>query len=74
LPRQCLAFYTVNAVIVQITYYTGGNIDVTPEETVALTNNDVAILEYGSKLEFASWYTYPAVICELRQAARPWLR
>lgn len=62
----CLAFYTVNAVIVQITYYTGGNIDVTPEETVALTNNDVAILEYGSKLEFASWYTYPAVIWVLK--------
>ncbi|KAH6690273.1 hypothetical protein F5X68DRAFT_68579 [Plectosphaerella plurivora] len=62
----CLAFYTANAVIVQVTYYTGANIDVTPEETLAITDTDEAILEYGSKLEFASWYTYPAVIWVLK--------
>lgn len=62
---QCLGFYTMNAVIVQITYYSGGNVDVTPDLALTLSDADVAILEYGSKLEYTSWYTYPAVICRL---------
>lgn len=61
---QCLLLYTANAVIVQITYYTGGNVYVTPGQAAALSDKDVKILSFGSKLEFISWYTYPGVICQ----------
>lgn len=47
-----------------MTYYTGGNIDVTSEEVAALSQSDIDTLSYGSKLEFMSWYTYPGTICE----------
>lgn len=47
-----------------MTYYTGGNIDVTSEEVAGLSQSDIDILSYGSKLEFMSWYTYPGTICE----------
>lgn len=63
---QCLTLYTINAIIVQITYYTGGNIDVSRSQALTLPDRDVEILEYGSKLEYASWYTYPGVICECK--------
>ncbi|ORY61753.1 uncharacterized protein BCR38DRAFT_495595 [Pseudomassariella vexata] len=58
-----LAFvlYTVNVVIVQITYYTGGNIDVDPNG-VSLSQEDIRILTLGSKMEFASWYSYPGTL------------
>lgn len=59
-----LGFFTLNAAIVQITYYTGGNIDVTAELVEILPDRDIEILVYGSVMEFISWYTYPAVICK----------
>ncbi|KFA51413.1 hypothetical protein S40293_03220 [Stachybotrys chartarum IBT 40293] len=62
----CLTLYTINAIIVQITYYTGGNIDVSASQVLTLPDRDVEILEYGSKLEYASWYTYPGVIWTLK--------
>lgn len=62
---QLLILWTANAVIVQITYYTGGNLDVRPESVDLLSDRDIEILTWGSQLEFASWYTYPGVICTL---------
>lgn len=55
--------YTINIVIVQITYYSGGNIDVTAEQAATLPQSDIDTLRYGSQLEFVSWYTYPGTIC-----------
>lgn len=45
------------------TYYSGGNIDVTAEQAEQLSDRDVWVLEYGSKWEFASFFTYTAIIC-----------
>lgn len=42
---------------------TGGSIDVTPEILPELSKNDIDILVYGTKWEFASFYTYSALIC-----------
>ncbi|KAH8168785.1 hypothetical protein LIA77_10911 [Sarocladium implicatum] len=61
-----LVLLTMNMIIAHITYYTGGNIDVTPGQVPKLSDSDVAILRYGSKLEFASWYTYPGSIWVLK--------
>jgi hypothetical protein len=58
-----LAFYTANIVIVQVTYYSGGNIDVTADQVKTLPQSDIDCLRYGSILEFASWYTYTGTIC-----------
>ncbi|KAK2054081.1 hypothetical protein LY76DRAFT_465759, partial [Colletotrichum caudatum] len=57
-----LALYTVNVYVVQVTYYTGGNIDITADVVPNLSDHDVQVLELGSKLEFLSWYTYPGCI------------
>lgn len=55
--------YSLNAYIVQVTYYTGANIDITADAVASLSDHDVQILELGSKLEFLSWYSYPGCIC-----------
>lgn len=47
-------------------YYTGGNIDVTPDEVDSLSDADVRILEMGSKMEFVTWYTYPGFVWVLK--------
>ncbi|KAF9880731.1 hypothetical protein CkaCkLH20_01773 [Colletotrichum karsti] len=61
-----LALYSLNVYIVQITYHTGGNIDITGDIVPSLSNEDVEILELGSKLEFISWYSYPGCIWVLK--------
>ncbi|KAH7322568.1 hypothetical protein B0I35DRAFT_426045 [Stachybotrys elegans] len=61
-----LILYTINLWVVQVTYRTGGNINVTPEMVPSLSDQEVATLEYGSKLEFMSWYTYPGSIWVLK--------
>ncbi|KAL0942842.1 uncharacterized protein CTRU02_200728 [Colletotrichum truncatum] len=61
-----LILYTLNVYIVQITYHTGANIDITPEMVPKLSDHDVEILELGSKLEFMSWYSYPGCIWVLK--------
>lgn len=40
--------------------------DVTPDEALALSAHDEWVLKYGSKWEFASWYTYSGCICMSR--------
>ncbi|KAL2285279.1 hypothetical protein FJTKL_08232 [Diaporthe vaccinii] len=57
-----LGLWTINAFIVYATYYSGGNIDVTAEQAEQLSDRDVWVLEYGSKWEFASFFTYCAII------------
>lgn len=66
---QYLVLLTMNIAIAQVTYYTGGNIDVTPDQALKLSDSDRIILRYGSRLEFASWYTYPGSIC--KEMSRP---
>ncbi|KAK0387016.1 hypothetical protein NLU13_5330 [Sarocladium strictum] len=61
-----LFLYSLNVAIVQITYYTGGNIDVTPMQANSISNSDRIILRYGSQLEFISWYSYPGSIWILK--------
>ncbi|KAJ5018583.1 Acyl-CoA dehydrogenase family member 11 [Colletotrichum sp. SAR 10_99] len=63
---QYLALYSLNVYIVQVTYHTGGNIDVTADAVKSLSEDDVRILELGSKLEFISWYSYPGCIWVLK--------
>lgn len=46
-----------------IAYSTGSNIDVRPEQVDSLSDEDVSVLELGSKIEFVTWYSYPAFIC-----------
>lgn len=58
-----MGLWTINAFIVYATYYSGGNIDVTAEQAEQLSDRDVWVLEYGSKWEFASFFTYCAIIC-----------
>ncbi|PSN69764.1 hypothetical protein BS50DRAFT_618756 [Corynespora cassiicola Philippines] len=66
LAMLLLLLWTCNAIIVQITYYTGGNLDVRPDMVEALSDRDIEILTWGSQLEFASWYTYPGTIWTLK--------
>ncbi|OLN86443.1 hypothetical protein CCHL11_06373 [Colletotrichum chlorophyti] len=61
-----LVLYTINVYVVQVTYYTGANIDITADIVPKLSDHDVEILELGSKLEFISWYTYPGCIWVLK--------
>lgn len=61
-----LVLYTMNIVIVQYTYYSGGNVDVTPEQVATLPQSDIDVLRFGSQLEFVSWYTYPGTIWTLK--------
>ncbi|WQF88339.1 hypothetical protein CDEST_13353 [Colletotrichum destructivum] len=61
-----LVLYSINMYVVQITYYTGGNIDITADMVPKLSDHDVEILELGSKLEFLSWYSYPGCIWVLK--------
>ncbi|KAK1722269.1 uncharacterized protein BDZ83DRAFT_432771 [Colletotrichum acutatum] len=61
---QYLVLYSINVYVVQICYYTGANIDITPDAVPSLSDHDAAVLQLGSKLEFMSWYTYPGCICK----------
>lgn len=69
--RQFLGLWTINAFIVYATYYSGGNIDVTAEQAEQLSDRDVWVLEYGSKWEFASFFTYCAIICVYTKTMMP---
>ncbi|KAJ0160861.1 hypothetical protein CTA2_7171 [Colletotrichum tanaceti] len=63
---QYLVLYSINMYVVQITYHTGGNIDITADMVPNLSDRDVEILQLGSKLEFLSWYSYPGCIWLLK--------
>lgn len=56
----------MNICIIVVTYTTGANIDVSAAEAAAVSESDRLILRLGSKLEFVSWYTYPASIWVLK--------
>ncbi|TQN67090.1 hypothetical protein CSHISOI_08331 [Colletotrichum shisoi] len=61
-----LVLYSINMYVVQVTYHTGGNIDITADVVPKLSDHDVELLELGSKLEFLSWYSYPGCIWVLK--------
>lgn len=55
--------FTLGDIMCHLSYFTGGNIDVTSDQVDSLSDEDVAILTLGSKLEFVTWYSYPSFIC-----------
>lgn len=55
-----LVFFTMDALLVHITYYTGQNVGITHPES--LSQKEIARLEYGSKLEVTAWYTYASLL------------
>ncbi|KAI0470990.1 hypothetical protein GGR56DRAFT_124589 [Xylariaceae sp. FL0804] len=61
-----LALYTACIAIVYITYHTGANVDVRPDLVDKLTDEDIEILEYGSKLEWISFFIYSGCIWTLK--------
>ncbi|KAH9895358.1 hypothetical protein F4778DRAFT_746435 [Xylariomycetidae sp. FL2044] len=61
-----LILYTACIVIVYITYYTGGAVNVTPEIVDLLTDEDVKILRMGSWIEWISFFIYSGCIWTLK--------
>ncbi|KAK2068058.1 hypothetical protein P8C59_002729 [Phyllachora maydis] len=61
-----IVFYTIDFAMCHIAYSTGSNIDVRPEQVDSLSDEDVSVLELGSKIEFVTWYSYPAFIWTLK--------
>ncbi|EHA54561.1 hypothetical protein MGG_01420 [Pyricularia oryzae 70-15] len=57
-----IILYTVDSTLGYLAYYAGGNISVKPDQVDSLSDEDVRVLEWGSKMEFVTWYTYPAFV------------
>lgn len=55
----------------QITYYTGGIINLTAEILPELSDRDIEILVYGTKWEYASFFTYSGLICAFSNISAP---
>ncbi|KAH6649021.1 hypothetical protein BKA67DRAFT_379552 [Truncatella angustata] len=56
-------FYTLDAATVHIVYYAGTNVEASVvQATRALTEEEIAQYEYGSKIELVAWYSYTALI------------
>ncbi|OLN83100.1 hypothetical protein CCHL11_10056 [Colletotrichum chlorophyti] len=53
---------TFKRIIGYFAYYAGGNINVKLQQVDLLSNKDVRILKIDSKMEFVTWYTYPAFV------------
>ncbi|KAK2037870.1 hypothetical protein LZ31DRAFT_588694 [Colletotrichum somersetense] len=62
----CILLYTVDSTMGYFAYYAGGNINVKPQQVDLLSDEDVRILEMGSKMEFVTWYTYPGFVWVLK--------
>ncbi|KAK2005226.1 hypothetical protein LZ32DRAFT_259805 [Colletotrichum eremochloae] len=62
----CILLYTVDSTMGYFAYYAGGNINVKPQQVDSLSDEDVRILEMGSKMEFVTWYTYPGFVWVLK--------
>ncbi|WQF84155.1 hypothetical protein CDEST_09169 [Colletotrichum destructivum] len=62
----CILLYTVDSTMGYFAYYAGGNINVKPQQVDSLSDEDVRILEMGSKMEFVTWYTYPSFVWVLK--------
>jgi hypothetical protein len=43
--------------------FTGTNVDVLPDMLPHLSDEEIATVSYGSKMQLAAWYTYTALIC-----------
>ncbi|KAL3420370.1 hypothetical protein PVAG01_08869 [Phlyctema vagabunda] len=58
-----LAFYTIDAVMVHLIYFTGSNVEASVEQlTRTLTAEEIAGFESGSKEQLVAWYSYTALI------------
>lgn len=60
---QALVLWSIDGVIVEITYYTGATINVSPDVVYLLSDKDVEIVQRGTKWEYASFFTYSGLIC-----------
>lgn len=57
-----LAFNTLDASLVHVVHFTGESSIVTEKWLETATQADIDRLVYGSKLEYAAWCSYPALI------------
>ncbi|ORY62398.1 uncharacterized protein BCR38DRAFT_301466, partial [Pseudomassariella vexata] len=61
-----LAMFTMDAVLVDILYWTGTNVDVATGAISSLSDSVVRELEYGSKVQLAAWYSYTALLWSIK--------
>ncbi|PSR97211.1 hypothetical protein BD289DRAFT_111973 [Coniella lustricola] len=61
-----LALWSIDGVIVEITYYTGATMNVSPDVVELLSERDVQILQFGTKWEYLSFFTYSGLIWTLK--------
>ncbi|ORY05371.1 hypothetical protein BCR34DRAFT_633053 [Clohesyomyces aquaticus] len=54
--------YTADAVLVDIVYHAGSNVDVPPGMLDCLTDSETNVIRRGSKNQLAAWYTYNALV------------
>ncbi|KAF2008696.1 hypothetical protein BU24DRAFT_381647 [Aaosphaeria arxii CBS 175.79] len=57
-----LALYTADAILVDICYHKGTNVDVEPSVVDLLTDSEIKAVKEGSKAQIAAWYTYTGLI------------
>ncbi|THW61178.1 hypothetical protein D6D20_05235 [Aureobasidium pullulans] len=57
-----LIFNTSDAVLVHLVHYTGESSEVSEKWLQTATQADIDRVTYGSKLEYAAWCSYPALI------------
>jgi hypothetical protein len=61
LPYHCSPDYWPNSI--PPSDFTGTNVDVLPDMLPHLSDEEIATVSYGSKMQLAAWYTYTALIC-----------
>ncbi|ETS79867.1 hypothetical protein PFICI_07396 [Pestalotiopsis fici W106-1] len=64
-----ILLYTGDAVLVDITYWTGTNVEAsTFQRTRTLSDAEIAQYAIGSKSQWSAWFTYPALLWCLKGA------
>ncbi|KAK7193338.1 uncharacterized protein CC84DRAFT_1255281 [Paraphaeosphaeria sporulosa] len=57
-----LALYTADAILVDIAYHKGTNVDIPSDVVDLLTDAEIKRVTEGSKAQIAAWYTYTGLI------------
>lgn len=61
-----IAFYTVDAVVVERMYRLGTNVDFTPAQLAQYNEQEISQIVLGSKYELVAWYNYTGLIWALK--------
>jgi hypothetical protein len=61
-----LVFYTLDALLVHITYNDGTNLDFSQAEISRMTQSEIDRVTFGSKMQLFAWYSYTALIWSLK--------